>query len=105
MITEKDLKEAIAECIGRKNPDANTCLKLASFYTIQDHLYPREERGEYSLSAPPTVVQHDSGTEFSELMNGRDISAVLDVIDEAMTAMKVLNPRFYESVVRKLKGT
>jgi hypothetical protein len=39
MITEKDLKEAIAECEGERNPNANTCIKLAAFYTILDNMY------------------------------------------------------------------
>ena len=30
MITEHDLKEAIAECEGNRNPDARTCIKLAA---------------------------------------------------------------------------
>lgn len=38
MITDQALQEAIAECNGKKNPDANTCMKLAAYYTIRDHL-------------------------------------------------------------------
>ncbi len=41
MITEHDLQEAIAECQGKRNPDANTCIKLAAFYTIKEHLFPK----------------------------------------------------------------
>ena len=40
MITEKDLQEAIAECQGERSPNASTCIKLAAFYTIKEHLYP-----------------------------------------------------------------
>ena len=43
MITENDLQEAIAECEGVRNPTANTCLKLAAFYTIKDKLYPEPQ--------------------------------------------------------------
>ena len=43
MITEKDLQEAIAECEGQRNPNANTCVKLAAFYIIKDHLFPQQE--------------------------------------------------------------
>ena len=34
MITEQDLLEAIAECQGQRNPNANTCIKLAAYYII-----------------------------------------------------------------------
>ena len=40
MITEQDLQEAIAECQGERHPNANTCMKLAAFYTIKNELYP-----------------------------------------------------------------
>ena len=51
MITEKDLQEAIAECEGARNPNANTCIKLAAFYTIRQHMFG--EQPSYSFSAPP----------------------------------------------------
>ena len=35
MITEMDLQEAIAECQGKRNPNADTCIKLAAFYIIK----------------------------------------------------------------------
>ena len=43
MITEKDLQEAIAECIGQRNPNANTAIKLAAFYTIKRELYGEDK--------------------------------------------------------------
>ena len=43
MITEKDLQEAIAECQGQRNPNANTCIKLAAFYTIRRELFGEEK--------------------------------------------------------------
>ena len=38
MIREEDVREAIAEMQGQKNPNANTCIKLAAYYIIQDHI-------------------------------------------------------------------
>ena len=46
MITEQDLREAIAECQGQRNPNANTCIKLAAFLTIQRELYGKEQEDE-----------------------------------------------------------
>ena len=39
MIREEDLQEAIAECQGQRNPNANTAIKLAAFYTIRRELF------------------------------------------------------------------
>ena len=106
MITEKDLLEAIAECQGERNPNANTCIKLAAFYTIRDHLFPQEhvENAEsYSYASEPAeiVIEDWSGTEFSQAVDGRELYSVLEVVDDLMSTLQVLNPRLYASVLRK----
>lgn len=110
MITEQDLKAAIAECEGERNPNANTCIKLAAFYTIREHLFgePTQQTG-YSFAADPAgstqaeVIEYDSGTEFSEAIDGRPVDEVLEVMDDLMTTLHVVNPRLYVSVMRKLE--
>ena len=104
MITEKDLQEAIAECVGQRNPTASTCIKLAAFYTIRDNLYPRdraEEQVFYSRSAGP-VVEWSSGTEFGQFVADHNINDILPVMDELMDTIQVLYPRLYAGVIRKL---
>lgn len=110
MITEKDLQEAITECEGQRNPNANTCIKLAAFYTIKQHMYPdsKESPGVgYSFKPAETsnvgIIQYDSGSEFSNLVNGRDTNDVLAVVDDLMNTLLVLNPRLYASVLRNLQ--
>lgn len=109
MITEQDLNEAIAECQGVRNPDAKTCMMLASFYTIRNELFPKDgtEIVQYSYDAPPeqteNTIQYNSGTEFGESINGKNIDDILAVIDEAMEAVQVFNPRLYKSIIRKIE--
>lgn len=98
MITEKELYEAIAECQGQRNPNANTCLKLASYYTILDHI----EKDEPSYSFAPPPVTYESETEFSKRIADKDINEVLAVFDELMTTLSIINPRLYQGVMRKL---
>ena len=100
MITERDLQDAIAECQGQRNPNANTCIKLASFYTILDHIGKQEEP-VYSFSPPPQVT-YTSETEFAKRIEGMDINDVLAVFDELMTTLSVVNPALYKSVMRML---
>lgn len=100
MITEQDLKEAIAECQGQRNPNASTCIKLASFYTILDHM--REEMPSYSFAPPPQSEVYTSDTEFGKLIADMDTYHVLSVMDELMTTLSIVNPRLYEGVLRKL---
>lgn len=104
MIRKDELLDAIAECLGQRDPNANTCIKLASFYTILDHLDKEDEAPvmHYSFAAPPEQNDYDSGTEFSDLIQGKDINDVLAVMDELMTTLSIVDPRLYRSVMRKL---
>ena len=105
MITEKDLAEAIAECQGERNPNANTCIKLAAYYTIKNYMYGESERSavpSYSFAPSPTV-EIDSGTEFAQTVKGRRVEEILPVMDELMTALSVLNPRLYNATLAKLE--
>lgn len=108
MITEKDLQEAIAECEGQRNPNANTCMKLAAFYTIKNELYGKEtdERlypQQYSYSDSNSIeIEYDGNSEFSQIVHGMQVNDFMQVMDELMSALQVLNPRLYNGVIRKL---
>lgn len=107
MITEKDLLEAIAECQGQRNPNANTCIKLAAYYTILQNITgnTKQETNEgYSYAGPTTssIIDYNGESEFLQLTNGRSQDEVLPVIDELMTTLQIINPRLYKSVIRKL---
>ena len=108
MITEQDLQEAIAECLGQRNPNANTCIKLAAYYTIQQNLFPGRDQqtSDYSFKAAPAeqieTVNLDSDSEFSRAVNDRDVNEVLPIWDELMTTLKIVNPRLYDGVMRKI---
>lgn len=105
MITERDLKEAIAECEGVPKPTANTCIKLAAFYTIQEHLFGKVE--ETAAQMPMTDYSGhsylNSQTEFAEAVKGMDPESLMPIIDELMETLQIVQPRLYSSVLRKLK--
>jgi len=105
LITKQDLEEAIAECQGQRNPNANTCLKLAAFYTIRKELFGEEKEVEplYSYSPPPEDgIGRYGDSEFLEVVEGKPIEGVMLVMDELMESMQVLQPRIYDSVMRKV---
>lgn len=107
MITEQDLQAAIAECRGKRNPDANTCIKLAAFLIIQEHLYPSVQPTMYSYAPPPEQaenrIEYESDTDFGRAVNGKLAADVWPVMDELMDAVHVLQPRLYASVLNKLE--
>lgn len=112
MITEHDLQEAIAECEGVRNPTANTCIKLAAFYTIQQHMFGEKDDSsplQYSFAPKPTVedkaesvVDYDGESEFLQVIHGKPAASVWAIIDELMSTLQVINPRLYDGVMRKI---
>jgi hypothetical protein len=110
MIRESDLQEAIAECEGQRNPNANTCLKLAAYYTIRDHL---EAQGNapvlpgrsYAPEPPqPETIQWEGDSEFARTIRGLPVSYIMPIMDELMEAVQVLQPRLYNGVISKLNN-
>lgn len=104
MITEKDLLEAIEEC--EKEPiTENKIDKLANFYIIYDHLFGGYPVSGYSYAEkePVSIVETDGGTEFLQFIDGMDQKIVWPVIGELMETIKLLNPRIYDGVFRRLE--
>lgn len=116
MITEQDLQEAIAECRGERNPNANTCIKLAAYLTIREHLFPDAQETlelipsrSYSYAPPPeeveTTINYDSDTEFGRMIDGRKAKEIWPVVDELVSqGVRGLSPRLYEAFIRKIKA-
>ncbi len=113
LITVKDLQEAIAECQGTRNPDFKTCMKLAAFYTILDHL--QEESGPVeanlterkisplSFSAPEQVVKFDGAGEFAQAINGLPSETAWSIMVELMGMLQMIEPKLYQAVMRKIQ--
>lgn len=116
MITEQDLQEAIAECQGVRNPNANTAIKLAAFLTIQRELYGNPEQlPAYSYAAPPDTTETlprysgedtvgDYGdSDFLQAVAGKSAADMWAFMDELMDTLKMVNPRVYNGVMRRIR--
>ena len=111
MITEKDLQEAIAECQGQRNPNANTCIKLAAFYTIRRELFGEEkEAGQlpgyaYAMQTESEpMIMNDSDSEFARMIDGRPQAEIWLLMDEMMDTIHAIHPRLYSAVMDRLRG-
>lgn len=107
MIREEDLRQAIAECEGQRNPTASTCIKLASYYTILARMSGKVEDGKhdeigYSFASAPDIPF--SSSRFSELVKAKGIEKVFPILDEAMDVLMVVNTKLYQSIIRQLDG-
>lgn len=113
MLTEEKLLEAIAECWGEREPNANTCYKLAAYYTILNEIRGKmKQRSEsystsYSLDSDSKniqrVVDFNSESEFAEAIRGMSEAKAWSIMDELMSALYVINQPFYEKVMRRIK--
>lgn len=87
MITPEDLTQAIAECMGAPNPSANTCMKLAAYFIIRDHIADTEISGD---------------SEFMNAVRKSDLKHVLAVLDDVMKDLQAINPRMYDNAIKRI---
>lgn len=105
MIRIEDIDSAIAECQGKRNPDAKTCIMLAAFYTIKREMFWEEKEAEHYSYAPAPIrstIEIDSGSEFARAVNGMDLDEFLPIINELMETLQILQPRLYDAVMARL---
>lgn len=106
MITIDDLKAAIAECEGERNPNANTCMKLSAYYILLREKQGKPDTSGYSSAPAPSVpetVDYYSKTEFGQLVQDKPVKAVMAVIDELLGYLFAIQPGMYDGTMRKLK--
>ena len=100
MISNAEIRKAIAECQGDPNPNAYTCIKLAAYYTILNN---NEQQFSYA-SKPVDAVRMNSDSEFFEAIQGVNTKEVLVVMDELMDGVRAMMPRLYNVTMERLKN-
>lgn len=101
MFTERELKEAINEC--EKQPASySTCEKLATFYTVLDHLYPENKAVVMREERAGDIVDIKGKSEFIEAINGKKASEIWKIMDELMDCLQITDPHLYSNVLRKI---
>lgn len=109
MINDKEIALWIARLETEESSWANY-EKLAALYTIrahQDVVDPASQISGYSAAAAP-IVEHsgvvgDYGdSEFLQAVASCPASGIWRIMDELMDTLQVVNPRAYNSVMRKI---
>lgn len=98
MLTKRELDGAIKECENAPTSYQN-CAKLATFYTILDHLYSESK----PLVEQSQQIDDYGESEFLQLIKGKDMQAMWLVMDELMTTLQAVNPRLYNGVMRMIE--
>ena len=116
MITEKEVEQAIQECM-RDPITGNKRAVLADLIIIQDFLFgepTREQEAQQmpmpmqSYSSPPMeqveiYVETNGDSEFLKVVNGRKADRVWKLMDELVEAVKILHPRMYTTFIDKVQ--
>lgn len=82
--------------------------KLADLYTIRDQMDKAEQPEnpqpvslvEYAQAPEPPL----RGSDFLDLVAGKDPSLVWEVLDDLMDTLSATNPRAYRGVMRRLEA-
>lgn len=102
MYTQAELQDAIDQLHEGKHSIVN-CEKLAAIYTVMDHLTPTN-RG-YSFDSETKASQtigYYGDSKFLQAVQGRNEAETWRLIDELMDTLSIINPRLYDSVMRRL---
>ena len=93
MISLETIEREINE-LEAKDTTYAVCERLCWLYTVRDHIAPRE-RSEATTDAM-------SGSEFMRAASNVNFLGLMKVLDEHMSAVSVVNPKEYESVMGKI---
>jgi hypothetical protein len=102
MFSKNELLDAIEE-LEMSPATFQNAEKLATFYTLYDHLYVRKEPVSRIESINEVIIDDYGDSEFLRLIAGRKSEDVWKIIDELMEAVLVLQPKLYNAVIDKLK--
>ena len=115
MITEKEIEQAIEECM-REPVTGNKRAVLADLIIIQDYLFGETMQAQeatqqmpmQSYSAPPieqveTYIETSGDSEFLKSVDGRKADKVWKLMDELVEAVKILHPRMYTTFIDKVQ--
>lgn len=96
MVSLETIEREISELEARGETTYSQCERLAWLYVVRDHLRPvrDEERSTQELH----------GSEFLEAASGVSYPALMKVLDEHMSAMKLVHEKEYDKVMGAIRA-
>ena len=114
MITEKEVEQAIQECM-RDPITGNKRAVLADLIIIQDYLFGEPTRAQevphpmpmQSYSAPPMeqveiYVETNGDSEFLKAVSDKKADRAWRLMNELVEAVRILHPNMYTSFIDKV---
>lgn len=110
MLERRELDERIAEIVNKRDQTVGEIRDLAAFIVARNDLSKENAVGSYGDAAPSptaapiveTIIGDHGDSEFLQLIAHRDADHVWAVIDGMMETLKVMEPRLYAGVIRRI---
>lgn len=77
--------------------------KLATFYTLYDHLYVREVPKNLVEMTREVTIDRYGDTEFLKTIDGMNAEKAWKIIDELMSTLMALQRKLYDATIDKLE--
>ena len=102
MFSKNELLDAIDELESAPSTFQNA-EKLATFYTLYDHLYVRKEPATYVESVEEVTIDRYGDSTLFQVIEGQNAESVWLIMDELLESVKVLQPKLYQATIDRLK--
>lgn len=102
MFSKSELLDAI-EDLEMAPATYQNAEKLATFYTLYEHLYVRKEPVSRIESIEEVVIGDYGDSEFFQVVMDKKADDVWMIIDELMETLKVMQPKLYQATIDKIK--
>lgn len=105
----KEIEWAISE-LEKQESSENRYTLLAALYTCKNQMlglpFSQAQISAYSEEASPTMETLDQygDSDFLRAVSGKPPAKVWPIIDDLMDALRVVNRRAYDNVIRKLNN-
>ena len=95
-MTDLEIIEREIDRLEAKETTYYVCSRLATLYTVRDHLRPQ-------ASGDSALLPKMGGSDFLTSVSGKSCKDVLKVIDEHLETIKLLYPKTYSGVVQRIR--
>lgn len=102
MFSKRELLDAIDELEASPATYQNA-EKLATFYSLYDHLYIEKEPMSRIESVREVKIDRYGDSEFLEAITDKNPEDIWMVMDELMSTLQALNPRLYQATLDRIK--
>lgn len=102
MFSKNEILDAIDE-LEMSPATYQNAEKLATFYSLYDHLYIQKEPMNRIESVREVIIDRYGDSEFMRAIEGKDAEKEWLIMEELMETIRLLQPRLYQATLDKLK--